>query len=138
MPGSRSLPARSEACMSCQLAITEKPGYLHCIVTGKNTMENVAAYLQELARECEARNCFRVLIEEHLVGRRLETWDVYQLVAEGGARNLGKFQATAYVDVNAEGDLMKFAETVASNRGLPMMVFATVPEAESWISSKVR
>jgi hypothetical protein len=124
--------------MTYQLAITEKPGYLHCIVTGKNTMENVAAYLQELARECEARNCFAVLIEEHLVGRRLETWDVYQLVSEGSARNLGKFQAMAYVDVNAEGDLMKFAETVASNRGLPMMVFATVPEAESWISSKVR
>jgi len=59
-------------------------------------------------------------------------------VTEGSARNLGKFQAVAYVDVNAEGDLMKFAETVASNRGLPMMVFATVPEAESWISSKVR
>lgn len=124
--------------MSYQLAITEKPGYLHCIVTGRNTMENVAAYLQELARECEARNCFRVLIEEHLVGRRLETWDVYQLVSEGGTRNLGKFQAMAFVDVNAEGDLMKFAETVASNRGLPMMVFATVPEAESWISSKAR
>lgn len=124
--------------MSYQLTITEKPGYLHCIVTGKNTMENVAAYFQELARECAARNCFRVLIEEHLVGRRLETWDVYQLASEGSARNLGKFQAIAYVDVNAEGDLMKFAETVASNRGLPMMVFATVPEAESWISSKVR
>ena len=59
--------------MSYQIAITEKPGYLHCVVTGKNTMENVAAYLQEIARECEARNCFRVLIEEHLVGRRLET-----------------------------------------------------------------
>lgn len=124
--------------MSYQLTITEKPGYLHCIVTGKNTMENVAAYLEELARECEARNCFRVLIEEHLVGRRLETWDVYQVVTEGSARNRGKFQAMAYVDVNAEGDLMKFAETVASNRGLPMMVFATVPEAESWISSKAR
>ena len=124
--------------MTYQLTITEKPGYLHCIVTGKNTMENVAAYFQELARECEARNCFRVLVEEHLVGRRLETWDVYQIVTEGSARSLGKFQAVAYVDVNAEGELMKFAETVASNRGLPMTVFATVPEAESWISSKVR
>lgn len=124
--------------MTYQLTITEKHGYLHCIVTGKNTMENVTAYLQELARECEARNCFHVLIEEHLVGRRLETWDVYQLVSEGSARNLGKFQAMAYVDVNAEGDMMKFAETVASNRGLPMAVFATVPEAENWLTSKGR
>ena len=124
--------------MSYQLTITEKHGYLHCIITGKNTMENVAAYLQELARECEARNCFRVLIEEHLVGRRLETWDVYQIVSKGSALNLGQFQAMAFVDVNAEGDLMKFAETVANNRGLPMTMFATVPEAQSWISSKAR
>lgn len=124
--------------MSYQLTITEKPGYLHCIVTGRNTLENVAAYLQELARECETRNCFRVLIEEHLVGRRLETWDVYQVVTEGSARNLARFQAMAYVDVNAEGELMKFAETVASNRGLPMTVFATVPEAENWLTSKGR
>jgi hypothetical protein len=138
MAGPRSLPARSEACMSCQLTIAEKPGYLHCIVTGRNTVENVAAYLQELARECEARNCYRVLIEEHLLGRRLETWDVYQLVAASGARNLARFEAVAYVDVNAEGDLMKFAETVASNRGLPMTVFATVPEAENWLTSKGR
>lgn len=101
--------------MSYQLIITEKPGYLHCIVTGKNSMENVANYFQEVARECKSCKCFRVLIEEHLVGRRLETWNVYQLVSEGSARNLGKFEAVAYVDVNAEGDLMKFAETVASN-----------------------
>ena len=124
--------------MSCQLIITEKPGYLHCIVTGRNTVENFAAYLQQLARECEARNCYRVLIEEHLLGRRLETWDVYQVVSERSARDLARFEAVAYVDVNAEGDMMKFAETVASNRGLPMTVFATVPEAENWLTSKAR
>jgi hypothetical protein len=124
--------------MSYELSVIEKPGYLHCIVTGRNTAENFAAYLQELARECETRNCFRVLIEEHLVGRRLETWDIYRLISESGARNLAGFEAVAYVDVNAEGDLMKFAETVASNRGLPMTVFATVPEAENWLTRKGR
>lgn len=124
--------------MTYKVAINQKPGYLHYIVTGKNSMENVAAYLQEIARECEAHNCFRVMIEEHLVGRRLETWDVYQLVSEGSARNLGKFHAVAYFDVNAEGGLMKFAETIASNRGLPMTVFATVPGAENRLTSKDR
>jgi hypothetical protein len=124
--------------MPYELSVTEKPGYLHCIITGRNTAENVASYLQALARECEKRNCYRVLIEEHLVGRRLETWDVYQVVAESSARNLAGFEAVAYVDVNAEGDLMKFAETVAGNRGLPMTVFATVPEAENWLTAKVR
>lgn len=121
---------------SYQLTVVAKPGYLHCTVTGRNTMENVAAYLQDVVRECAAHGMTRVLIEENLAGRRLETWDVYQVAAEGSGRLLGKFDAIAFVDVNAEGELMKFAETVASNRGLPLTVFATVPEAEQWLAKK--
>jgi hypothetical protein len=124
--------------MTFQLSVIEKTGYLHCLVTGKNTMENVAGYLQAIQRECETRNCFSVLIEENLSGRRLETWDVYQVVAEGSGRSAGRFEAIAFVDVNALGDLMSFAETVAVNRGLPVTVFATVAEAEAWLAGKAR
>jgi hypothetical protein len=124
--------------MSYQLTIIEKPTYLHAVVTGTNSMENVVGYLQELSRECQARDCFNVLIEENLTGRRLETWDVYQIAAEGSARTQGLFRSVAYVDVNAGGDLMKFAETVANNRGVPLTVFATVAEAEKWLAGKLR
>lgn len=124
--------------MSYEITIIEKPTYLHAIVTGANTMENVFGYLQDLQRECEAQQCFNVLIEETLVGRRLETWDVYQIAAEGSARTHGLFRSVAYVDVNAGGELMKFAETVANNRGLPLTVFATVAEAEQWLTGKPR
>ena len=55
--------------MSYQLQITEKPTYLHAVVTGQNTIENVIGYLQDLLRECEARQCFNVLIEEKLDGQ---------------------------------------------------------------------
>jgi len=41
--------------MTYQLQIVEKPTYLHAIVTGPNTVENVAGYLQDMLRECEAR-----------------------------------------------------------------------------------
>ena len=114
--------------MSYQLTIVEKPTYVHAVVTGPNTMENVMRYLQELQGECQSRQTFNVLIEENLTGRRLETWDVYQIAAEGSTRTRGLFQSVAYVDVNAGGDLMKFAETVSNNRGVPMSVFATVAE----------
>jgi hypothetical protein len=123
--------------MSYQLTIVEKPTYLHAIVTGPNTVENVRGYLQELQRECQSRQIFNVLIEEHLTGRRLETWDVYQIAAEGSTRTRGLFSSVAYVDVNAGGELMKFAETVANNRGVPMTVFATVAEAEKWLAGKL-
>ena len=90
--------------MSYQLTIVEKPTYLHAIVTGPNTIENVVGYLQELQRECKACQCFDVLIEENLPGRRLETWDVYQIAAEGSTRTQGLVRAVAYVDVNAGGE----------------------------------
>ncbi|MGH8197723.1 MAG: hypothetical protein ACRETI_06100 [Steroidobacteraceae bacterium] len=89
-------------------------------------------------RESEARQCFNVLIEENLVGRRLETGDAYQIAAEGSAKARGIFHSVAYADVNAGGDLMRFAKTVGNNRGLPMSVFATVAEAEKWLTGKSR
>ena len=72
--------------MTYQLQIIERPTYLHAIVTGPNTVENVAGYLQDMLRECEARQCFNVLIEERLTGRRLETWDVYQIASSSAVQ----------------------------------------------------
>lgn len=122
--------------MSYQLQITDKPTYLHAVVTGRNTIENVTAYLKDLLRECEARQLFNVLIEERLEGRRLETWDVYQIASDNSTLARGFFRTIAFVDVNAGGELMKFAETVANNRGVPMRLFSTVAEAEAWLAAR--
>ena len=119
--------------MSYKLSITQKPTYLHAVVTGLNSKENVMSYLEEIRRECIARKCFRVLIEERLAGPRLGTIDVFQIAAEGSSRAEGSLKAIAYVDVNAEGDLMKFAETVAVNRSVPVKVFSSVSDAEDWL-----
>jgi hypothetical protein len=124
--------------MPYQLQITEKPTYLHAVVIGKNTVENVTGYLKELLRECEARQYFNVLIEERLTGRRLETWDVYQIASDHSTLARGVLRTIAFVDVNAGGELMKFAETVANNRGVPMRLFATVAEAEAWLAGQPR
>lgn len=122
--------------MSYKLTITQKPTYLHAIVTGTNTKENVARYLEEIRGECTVRNCFRVLIEERLEGPRLSTMGVFEIASEGSKRAFGQFKAIAYVDVNSEGDLMKFAEDVAVNRGLPVTVFPSVSEARKWLLEK--
>ncbi|MGQ0384516.1 MAG: hypothetical protein ACT4UP_07550 [Gammaproteobacteria bacterium] len=121
--------------MSYQLTISEQPGFLHFVVTGANTVENVTAYLRDVLREAETRDCRHILIEERLTGRRLGTWDVYQIAAAGGNLLAGRLSTVAYVDVNAHGDLMKFAETVANNRGMPMQLFPTVAEAEAWLAA---
>lgn len=124
--------------MSYKLTITQKPAYLHAIITGVNSRENVECYLDDIRRECTSRGCFWVLIEERLEGPRLGTIDVFRIAAEGSGRALGIFKAIAYVDVNAEGDLMEFAETVAVNRFLPVKLFSSVSDAEKWLLGEDR
>lgn len=124
--------------MEYKLTIDQKPTYLHVIVTGRNSKENVMRYLEETLRECTARSCFRVLIEERLDGPRLGTLDVFQIVSEASSKAEGILKAIAYVDVNAESNMMQFAETVAVNRGVPVVVFSTVADAEKWLLNEGR
>ena len=119
--------------MTYNLEIDPRPTFLHFIVTGQNSRANAESYINDILRECKARGCFRVLIEERLEGPRLGFEDVFQIVSEGSKKARGMLSAVAYVDVNAEGDLMKFAETLAVNRSLPVAVFSTVAEAENWL-----
>jgi len=119
--------------MTYKLTIDQKPTYLHAIVTGRNSIENVVRYLEEILRECTARSCSRVLIEERLEGPRLGTIDVFEIASQGPIDAQGRLKAIAYVDVHVEGNLMQFAENVAVNRGLPLAVFSTVADAEKWL-----
>jgi len=124
--------------MTYKLTIDQKPTYLHVIVTGRNSRENAVRYLEEVLHECTARSCFRVLIEERLDGPRLGTLDVFQIVSEASSKAEGILKAIAYVDVNAESNMMQFAETVAVNRGVPVVVFSTVADAEKWLLNEGR
>jgi hypothetical protein len=69
---------------------------------------------------------------------RLGTLDGFKIASEGSRRAPGMFEAIAYVDVNAEGDLMQFAETVAVNRAVPVTVFSTVADAKQWLQEEDR
>lgn len=76
--------------MTYKLTVDQKPTYLHAIVTGRNSRENVVRYLEAILHECTARSCFRILIEERLDGSRLGTLDVFQIASEGSS-NAGGF-----------------------------------------------
>jgi hypothetical protein len=121
--------------MAYQIQIIPNPDYLHAIVTGENSRETVRLYLEELRRECAARGAVRLLIDEQLIGPRLEAWDVFQIAEENSKAFRGMLSAIAYVDVNMGRDLMAFAETTVINRGVPIRVFSTVRDAEEWLSA---
>lgn len=123
--------------MSYHMSIEAKPGYLHFIVSGDNTRENVVRYMEEVVRECTLRQCFRALIEERLQGPRLGTLDVFEMVSAGSNRFLRTLRAMAYVDINARSqEMMQFAENVAVNRAFPVRVFPTVTAAERWLQTE--
>lgn len=119
--------------MSYQLTLTQYPAYLHADVTGRNTRENVARYMEEVIHACLGRNCLRVLIEENLSGPRLGTIEIFSLVSAGSLRFMGTLHSMAYVDVNARDDGMHFAENVAVNRSFPVRVFGSVAAAQKWL-----
>src|SRR5262245_25376122 len=112
--------------MTFKLTINRKGTYLHAILTGENTRENAQRYWDEILRECEARRCPRVLVEGRLEGARLPVGDLFQIVLELTGKARGKLEVLAYVDVNAVGNSLQFAETAAVNRGVPAVVFSTV------------
>ena len=124
--------------MTYKLTILKKAGYLHAIVTGQNSLENIKRYLQQILNECKAAECSHLLIEERLEGPRLDTMEVFEISSKESRKAFGAFKAIAYVDINAEGDLMEFAETVAVNRAMPVRTFSTLAEAEGWLVDKVK
>ena len=124
--------------MTYQLKVEQKPTFLHAIITGQNSKENVLRYLEEVVQKCEACHCRRVLIEEHLEGPRLKMMDIFNIVVEGSNKSRWKIDVIAYVDLNNQSDSMKFAETLAVNRGFTVSVFSNVADAEKWLLEKSR
>ena len=122
--------------MSYQLKVEQKPGYLHFSVSGRNSPETVAGYMQEVIQEVAARRCPRVLIEENLEGPRLGTMEVFSMVTSGAKRYHGVLEALAFVDLNPDGGVMRFAEDIAVNRGIPVRVFRNVEGAVKWLLSR--
>jgi hypothetical protein len=122
--------------MTYQLTIEQKSTYLHAVVTGQNSKENIVGYLEELLRECSDRKSTRVLIEKRLEGPRLAIAEIFDIISDNARRALGKLAAIAYVDIYTTDEMLKFAETVALNRALPLRVFSTVADAQAWLSKE--
>lgn len=122
--------------MAYKLTVTQKPTHLHFVITGQNGKDTILEYVEEINQECSVRKCFRVLIEEHLDGPRLSIMDLFEIIQNVTSRTSGLYKAIAYVDVNAVGDTMKFAEDACVNRALPIVIFPTVSEAEKWLQGK--
>ena len=122
--------------MTYKLTTLKKPNYTHFIVKGKNTVEVTLQYFQDIYDECVKNNYRTILIEEHLEGKRLETMDIYDIASKATQDYFGFFKAIAYVDVLTDKKTFSFIENLCVNRSIPLRAFATVEEADKWLTSK--
>ena len=124
------------AAKSYQLTVDKKPGYWHFCVTGPNRADVVRAYLADIYYACAQGECTAILIEENLAGRGLGLFDIFEVVTEGSEKTWPYIRRIAFVDANPEHSRpdMKFAETVAVNRGVNMHLFDNVGDAEAWLT----
>lgn len=117
--------------------IIERSAYLHVVVTGKNTADNVRKYLFAVHQACLARQCTVVLIEENLHGPGLGIATIHDIVSQAAKNTQPVVTRIAYVDTNKEHapGAMGFAETVAVNRGVNVRVFPDVTAARQWLEA---
>ena len=69
--------------MNYQISFEQRADYLYAMVTGTNNRDNVLAYMDDIMSECQKRDCFKVLVDEHLEGPRLGDMEVFALASEG-------------------------------------------------------
>jgi hypothetical protein len=124
--------------MAYDMKVMDEDDYLHVVVTGDNTPEDVAGYLDQIRRVCAERALSKVLIEEDLTGPQLGTVDVYDVISAASQEVAPAIRSIAFVDTNPQHAFapMKFAETVAVNRGVHVKVFRDVPSAKAWIRQR--
>lgn len=122
--------------MSYEIQFEQRGGFVHALVTGENSKENISAYLADIRAECEKTDCYRILVEENLEGPRLATFDVIAVASEGATAAPGIFEAVAYVDMTMSNPRLDFLENVVINRGMPVAIFDSVKKAEQWLSSR--
>jgi len=119
--------------MPYHLTIEEKPSYLYAKVTGTHTPENARRFLVEAHEACVKRNYSTLLLEMSLTGPSLGATSIFNVISERSPDAL-KFRCIAYVDTSdRDPKEMKFAETVARNRGVNVRLFRNLADAELWI-----
>ena len=122
--------------MSHALSIQQQGTYLHIKVTGDNNPQDILEYLAEVRTACREKKYPYVLLEENLTGPGLDTVVLYDVISRASLPS-PDVRCMAYVDINPEHDItrLKFGETVASNRGMTVKVFANLAEAEIWLNT---
>jgi hypothetical protein len=89
--------------------------------------------LREVREACTRHGVSAVLLEVNFSGPSLAAGSIYNVISQGSADGKS-LRKVAYVDVSGrDPGKIKFAETVAVNRGVNVRLFASAEEAARWL-----
>jgi hypothetical protein len=121
--------------MSYELVLREHPSYLHAEARGTRSPENAQRFLEEAYAACVAGGRADLLLEINFDGPSLDPASIFRVIL-GRSDDAVKLRRIAYVDVTSKNpERMKFAETVAVNRGVNVRLFQDLADAQRWISA---
>ena len=120
--------------MEYHLSLVPHPGYLHASVTGTHSAQNAARFLREVREACTRQGVSAVLLEVRFSGPSLATGSIFGVISQESTEGKS-LRKVAYVDASDRDPAkIKFAETVALNRGVNVRLFANVEEAGRWLA----
>jgi len=125
--------------MPIKLATQRQPGYLRFELTGKRVLgefgTEMAKLWPEVARECEASGLTLVLGVSHLTGpaRVAEVYESTVTGCELLRQSRCRRVALAVLGGGASLEENRFGETIATNRGLDVRMFASEKAALEWL-----
>ena len=121
--------------MPYRLTLVEQPAYLHARVTGTHSAPNILRFLEESYAACREKGQSALLLEMSLSGPSLDPTTIFKIILER-SQDASKLRKIAYVDPTPrDPERMKFAETVAKNRGVNVRLFRELEPAKAWMSS---
>lgn len=121
--------------MEFQISIEEHRGYLVATGRGEHSIANASRFLREAHEACVARGLDCLILDFRLEGPSLGPAGIFAVTA-GQAEAGKKMRKIAYVDTSTREEARKrFAETVATNRGVNVRLFGSVEEAKKWMES---
>jgi hypothetical protein len=124
--------------MSYTITFVQKKDYLHARIDADSTREDIFKSLTEIQQTCLKYKYRKVLIEENFIGPTISTIDIFSIIDQISPTISPDIQQIAFVDVSQRHvEIIRFAETVAVNRGVNIKLFTDIKIAEQWINNRV-
>jgi hypothetical protein len=120
--------------MSIQIRLDCQENILKVTATGYDeSVADVLGYGRAVIEAALAHGCRKILCDETNLAYHLKTLDIYEAAATI-AREAPDVARVAIVCNPVYWQDAKFWENVASNRGLIVRMFGSLPDAENWLS----